>query len=190
MIIIDFSQRLRALGQALELLNVDRFCMEPDGDDFLVRANAIVPVANSIEPPLEANILQHVWGGLPGQRSAQLALDLSVAAPIVTRLDLRYTSADIDRLDREGRARRMNPQRIADPGSLSQLLRTIGAYINRKPARLVKISQEGTSAIVDYQTFFGSRNREVLTAADLYDFWFEMYMRRENGKADWFHFLA
>jgi hypothetical protein len=182
--VIDFSQRLRALGQALELLNVDAFYMEPDGDDFLVRANAIVPVANSVEPALEANILQHVWGVLPGRRSVELGLNLSVA-PRVTRLDLRYTATDIDRVERKGWARRMNPRGIADPGSLSQLLRTIGAYIDRKPARLVKISQERTSAIVDYQTFFGSRSREVLTVADLYDFWFEMYMRRESRKADW-----
>jgi hypothetical protein len=185
--VIDVSQRLRALGQALELLNVDGFYMEPDGDDFLVRGNAILPVANSTEPTIEANILQHVWGVLPGRRSVELGLNLSVAPPKVIRLDLRYTPTDIDRLEREGWARRMNPRGVADPGSLSQLLRTIGAYINRKTARLVKISQEGTSAIVDYQTFFGSRSREVLTVADLYDFWLEMYIRRESRKADWLH---
>ena len=188
MIVTDFSQRLRALGQALELLKVDEFDMEPDGDDFLVRGKTIVPVTNAVEPPLDASILQHVWGVLPGQRSVELGLNLSVAPRRVTRLDLRYTPKDIDRLEREGWARRMNLQRIADPDSLSQLLRTIGAYINRKSAHLVKISQEGKSSIVDYQTFFGSRSREALTVADLYDFWFEMYTRRKSHKADWFDF--
>src|ERR687892_2875266 len=101
MIVTDFSQRLRALGQALELLQVDEFDMEPDGDDFLVRGKAIVAVTNSIETPLDAGILQHVWGVLPGQRSVELGLNLSVAPRRVTRLDLRYTPKDIDRLERE-----------------------------------------------------------------------------------------
>lgn len=188
--VTDFSQRLRALGQALEALNVSAFEVEPDGGDFLVRGDAVVPVPNSIEPPFEANLVREMWGALPGQRVSASGLYVPVTPLTVNRLELRYTVDDIERLEREGQGRRRDPGGAVDPGSVSQLLRTIGAYVNRKPARLVRISQEGKSAIVAYQTFFGSRNRETLSVADLYDFWIEMYMRRCQGKADSFRLTS
>jgi hypothetical protein len=36
----NYTQALRAIGQALELLKVESFDMEPQGEDFLVWGNA------------------------------------------------------------------------------------------------------------------------------------------------------
>jgi hypothetical protein len=181
----NYSQLLRALGQALELLNVSEFDVEPDGDDLLVRGKAIVPVTNSIELPPEKNIVRDVWDLLPGQRTLELGLNIPAKPLSVTGLDLRYTPSDINRLEREGQSRRMNFQQTVDPATLSQLLRTVGAYINQQPARLVKISQKGALVLVQYQTLLGSRGREAFTLAELYDFWVKMCTRRADRKAGW-----
>jgi hypothetical protein len=69
---------------------------------------------------------------------------------------------------------------MADPTSLSQLLRCIGAYLTQKVARLQKLSWEGDSLSVEYETSLGSRIQETLAASDLYDLWVRMYLQRAS----------
>jgi hypothetical protein len=101
----------------------------------------------------------------------------------LTRLDLRYTPRDVDRLEQEGQAKRMNSRALADAGSLSQLLRTIGDYVGQKRARLLKISWNGTSIVLLYETSLGRLANEELTVSDLYDVWVRMYMKRADRNA-------
>src|SRR5205823_2583504 len=132
----NYAQPLRAIDQALELLNDESFDMEPDGEDFLVRGKATLP-GNSPEQPSEEDKVRHIWGVLPRQRT--LESGMNVPRPVtVTQLELRYTPKDVDRLESEGRAKRMDPRRIPDAGSLSQLFRTIGAYIGQKRQNILR----------------------------------------------------
>src|SRR5207244_5655933 len=98
----------------------------------------------------------------------------------VTQFELRYTPKDVDRLESEGRAKRMDPRRIPDAGSLLQLFRTIGAYIGQKCARFLKVSWNGNSIVLLYETSSGRLNDEVLTVSDLYDVSVRMYMKRAD----------
>jgi hypothetical protein len=166
-----YTQPLRAIGQALELLKVDSFDMQPEGEDFLVRGKTSIPEQPSVEDKLRL-----IWGALPKER----ALESGMKPATVTRLDLRYTPKDVERLEQEGQAKRMNARAIADANSLSQLLRTIGAYIGLKRARLLKMSWNGITITLIYETSSGRLTDEELTVSDLYDVWVRMYMKRAD----------
>jgi hypothetical protein len=67
---------------------------------------------------------------------------------------------------------------MADAASLSQVLRTVGAYVNEKRARLLKVSRDGEPVRVEYETSSGAKLEEVFAVSDLYDFWVRMYLKR------------
>jgi hypothetical protein len=165
---MGYAQLLRAIGQALETLNIQSFEMEPVGDDFFVRGN--VPVTSR-------QLRQTIWGKFPsenGEKREDNATELKVDSPV----ELLYELKDIERLEEEGRSRRINPHGTANPTSLSQVLRCIGAYLNQKRARLLKLSREAESVLVEYETSLGTNMKEMLSASELYDLWVRMYLQR------------
>jgi hypothetical protein len=170
-----YTQPLRAIGQALELLKLESFDMEPEGEDFLVRGKTSIPEQPSVEDKLRL-----IWGALPKERALESGMNPLSKPVTVTRLDLRYTPRDVDRLEQEGQAKRMNSRAIADANSLSQLLRTIGAYMGQKRARLLKMSWNGATITLIYETSSGRLTDEELTVSDLYDVWVRMYMKRAD----------
>ncbi len=103
-------------------------------------------------------------------------------------LELRYTSEDIGRLERQGRARRSDPSRTPDLMTLSQALRAIGEYVDRKDCRLVRVSRQVPSGTVpllsiEYQTGTRDRKKEEIRASSLYDLSVRMYKQRDTGRA-------
>ena len=87
----------------------------------------------------------------------------------------------MDRLEQQGKAKRQNVASVPDVASLSQLLRTIGAYVEEKQARLVKIARYGESLAIEYDTPGGERREETVSAASLYEFWAQLYVQRSKG---------
>lgn len=177
---MGYAQPLRALGQALEVLNMQDFEVEPVGDDFYVRGN--LPAATNralLGRGGSADELRAIWGAMPGEEnessggSARSNLSL-----LSSRVELCYTAQDIDRLEAVGRARRGHSRQTAEAYSVSQILRSMGAYLNQKRARLCKLSREIDCVVVEYETTLGSRMKETLAAKDLYDLWVRMYLQR------------
>jgi hypothetical protein len=168
-----YAQPLRAIGQALETLNVQSFEMEPVGDDFFVRGNIPVTSLATYE-----KLRRTIWGKFPSEngekREDGSATELKIDSPV----ELLYELKDIERLEEQGRSRRINPHGTANPSSLSQVLRCIGAYLNQKRARLLKLSREADSVLVEYETSLGTNMKEMLSPAELYDLWVRMYMQR------------
>lgn len=92
--------------------------------------------------------------------------------------ELRYTPEDVDRLEREGQARRHNPNGMADGHSMAELLRAAGDYVDWKDGRLLGISWQVQSVSIVYETVQGRRKLDVLTIPSMYDFWLAMFLRR------------
>jgi len=172
---LNFSQSLRAIGQALEILKIDTFEMENEGDDYLVRGDALS--RGSIERGVAEGMVEYVWGIVPGRAPLHTTNETSRATPR-TPVDLCYTSEDLNRLEQEGQAKRSATSGIASVDDLPQLLRTTGAYLDQKGARLLKLTREGESLVVQYEAASGQRHQETISSSNLYDFWVEMCMKR------------
>jgi len=175
---IGYAQPLRAIGQALETLNLTTFEIEPTGDDFYVRGILAAAHSALVEDGLTPEKLSTVWGSLPPREQENADSEATAATPVLTPIELQYSPKDVDRLEQEGEARRTDMHRVPDTASLSQVLRCIGAYLNQKPARLIKLIRELDRVTIEYETSLGTGLRETFAASALYDLWVRMYMQR------------
>jgi|SRR2546426_2463244 len=105
------------------------------------------------------------------------------------RLELRYAPKDIGRLERQGRARRSDPSRIPDFSTLSQVLRAIGHYVDRKDGHLIGVSKKAPSLgvrvlSVQYKTAMGRLTKEEFSASNIQALCVRMYKRREERGRD------
>lgn len=154
-----YAQTLRAIGQALETLNLGDFIIESDGEGYRV-TGAMSMVKNARDP----------W---------------TVSAPIgrATAMKLSYSRSDVERLEREGRIRRASVHGTSDSARLSQALRVIGNYLTQKSSRLLRVSRKGGCFEVDYESSLGSRYRDQFSVADIYDLWVRFYLQRSMRTA-------
>ena len=177
-ITIDYAQPLRAIGQAREILKMESFELEPDGDDFVVRGKV---TARGGDADVQSAESQNLRFNGEGERNVEAPDAEPVAtSAIVNQLDLCYTLKDVDRLEQKGRARRGEAPAVAQTPSLSHLLRTIGAYLEEKPARLVKIAKHAESVTVAYETLSAIRFEEKLDRATLRDWETQMFIKRAS----------
>ena len=156
-LISGYAQTLRAIGQALETLDIGDFNFEPDGDNYLVN-------------------------GTSSGKRRRISQAVDPIAP-VSAIEVSYSPGDVERLEHEGRNQRANVHGTTDSSRLSQALRVIGSYLSQKYSRLLRISRTGESFEVQYQSSLGSRFSEKFSAADLYDLWVRFYMQRSMRAA-------
>jgi hypothetical protein len=161
----EYSQGLRAIGQALEARNIQAFEIEPSGDELIVRE--IVPAMAQ-----------------PGVSGAAPANTASAPVEQNRRIELRYSLHAIDLLEDAGRRRRGASGKPTDASSRSQILRCIGGYLEQKYARLLKISRAHEVVAVEYETSLGSLMKETFGVGDLYDLWVRMYLQRQGRTSD------
>jgi hypothetical protein len=171
-----YAQPLRAIGQALEILKIEGFEMEMSGADFFVRGNVPLAHCKLLIDQCSAEQLRTIWGSLP--RQGDVGNNRGSEPSNASRIELCYTKEDVERLDEDGRSRRGKSESVGDGRSLSQILRSIGAYLNQKRARLSKITRESDNLVVEYETSVGSKMKETLASRDLYDLWVRMYLQR------------
>ena len=159
--IFSNSQSLRAIGQSLEFLSISSFEVERQRDNFRVRI-AGDETANEKQRGRKFFdlIADVVWG----------ACDFDTLPRQAGRLmgPLDYGSADIIRLDTQGALRRGNVNAFTDNRTLSQALRLVGDYLDRKKARAYTVSMAGQSLSLIYQTSKGDESRETFNSENLY----------------------
>jgi hypothetical protein len=171
---IGYAQMLRAIGQALEVIQIQEFEIELAGEDILVRG--ATPSAHHAHKPgqVSPDQLQAVWGAVPNLAAKQ-------AERSFADMELCYSRSDIDRLEAEGRARRGTSSAPADASRLlSQALRGIGGYLDHKRASLSKLRRDHESMAAEYQTSAGTPMRETFAPKDIYDLWVRMYLQRAD----------
>jgi hypothetical protein len=103
--------------------------------------------------------------------------------PAVTPLVLEYSLDDIAELDLRGEENRSPASQPVDFCKLSQMLRTVGGYLDQKKATLLRISNNespGKDMIFrfEYETSEGERVTEDRTQAELYDIGVHLYKQR------------
>ena len=176
----DYARHLRAIGQDLENLHLRAFNLECTGSAYLVwvRSDEQSESGNPLFR-ISRNRLQKLWRNkIPPRVLGQEEPYQLPSAETGRRL--RYSVAELDRIEREQRARRRQQSGTADGHSLSQLLRTIGDLAGRKNERLLGVSWQELSVSMVVETPEGRKEIDVFRPDNLYDQWVKMYLRRDN----------
>lgn len=171
-----YEQILRTVGQALEKGNFQSFEITPAENGFRIRGI----VAGLVEASVASSSAGRV-GSLLNKSSNQSNGDetMSLATEAAkSPVEIRLTVEDIQQLEVDGRARRVDGQLMANAASLSQVLRCLGAYLNQKRARLLRLTRDGETVSLEYETSLGSQIKEGFSATGLYDMWVRRYMQR------------
>jgi hypothetical protein len=152
-----YAKALRAIGQALEALEVDVFQLTCEGENYLVRSR----------PRTIKNKWRQILHYLFPKRFPPVGL-------------LIYTPDDIERLEQEGRSRRRNAG--TDPNTLTQALRVVGFHVDQKNGRLVELSKSHEWIKIRYDTAPDRCNTEEFNLFSLYTLFMEMYVKRRDGR--------
>ena len=176
----DYARHLRAIGQELEALHLNQFNLEFTGDAYLVWVKSGDQAENT-KPLLRIskNRLQKLWRNRTPPRTVGHEEAFAISDSETGRR-LRYSTQDLDRIEREQRARRRHPSGSADGHSLSQLLRTVGDLVGQRSERLLGIAWQELSVGVVVETPQGRKEIDVFRPDNLYDLWVRMYLKRNN----------
>ncbi len=148
-----YAKPLRAIGLDLEKLHVQKFEMESDGNDYIVRTM------------VEADQVNH-----------------DAATPSYKTLEHRYTPEDLNQMEREGQAKRHDLNQMPNARSISQVLRTTGAYVNDTSSRLLRVIWQNQSVRIMYETALGDQTVDEIEISSLYDFCMHMYLHRDKSR--------
>jgi hypothetical protein len=182
------TQTLRCIGQDLERFStIKDIAIESSAGEYIVRLTVNSPTKQ------QAPWLESLENGLRKMRRTgtkrKPADEQQAEAPGGSRsFQLRYTSKDIDFLEREGIAKRRNPRGTPDFLSLSHILRTAAAQVEKKNGQLIKItrhfqSENIQSLVIKFKSYNGEEREEQYIGADIYNLCVHWYKQR-NGGAD------
>jgi hypothetical protein len=155
---MPYAESLRAIGQSLEMVHVESFRLEKDGDSYVVRSEALTPT--------------RLW--ILSNSLAENVKDSPPPDPKTTQLTVGegwfcYRPPDIARLDAQERRKRQNHDFTQIPQkTLAQLLRTLGEYLDSKEATTFYISCAPDSMSVDYQMPAGISERKDFSVERLH----------------------
>jgi len=176
----DYARHLRAIGQDLENLQLSSFNLEYVGDSYLVWVKEN-DQGESVDPlfRISKNRLQKLWRNKTPARPLghEELFPLSASR---TGIRLRYSVQELDRIEKEQRARRRQQSGNADGHRLSQLLRTIGDLVRQRGERLLGIAWQELSVSIVVETPHGQKEIDVFRPDNLYDLWVRMYLKRDN----------
>jgi hypothetical protein len=172
-----YSQPLRVIGFALEVIEVDAFKITYDAPNFVVKLGSRKRSELPLRRTRKSTVCQVFHPMYPSGRSNSSS-----------DVELIYTPEHLERLDNEGLLRRRGSGEL-DPNSLAQSLRALGAYLECKGARLIRISKHGPFTSIEYDSSQDGRTREQFMPSALYALFVRMYVkssdpRRETYKQD------
>jgi hypothetical protein len=109
--------------------------------------------------------------------------------PCSTPLTLEYSWREIHELNRERGQKRAKIPANGDFFTLTQILRAIGAYIDKRGGRLLRLSNNDSSASdlvfrIEYESADGSRVVEERNGAAIYDMCVRMYKLRGKARGE------
>jgi hypothetical protein len=151
----SYALALRAIGQSLEAQQTRDFDLSAIETGFVVHEN-------------KPRYLK--WRTIRRHRKGK-ALDLS---------DVHYSVDDIARLDQSGRERRQTPAQTPDFYLLSQTLRTVGGFVDRRGFRLLELSRRGSKLTLRLEQPGGCSLLESYTLPALHNFFIGMFFDRQK----------
>jgi hypothetical protein len=145
-----YNHDLRAVGQALEAQGISTF-------ELKVQTGRYVVSGTPEKPATLMAALRH-W-----RRGPRVLI---------------YSAQDIVMLDKKGRERRTANGQLPDFYNVSNVLRTVGAYLDVRNARLLEIQKRPLTLTLMYQATAGHPMVEDRTIASFYKIFTEMHASR------------
>lgn len=153
----SYNHELRAIGQALETQGISTFELKAQEGRYVV--------SGAPEKPESLVAALRHWRRNSWQRGPRT---------------VTYTSLDIHTLKKKGQARRAANGQVPDFYNVSNILRTVGAYLDVKNASLLEIQKRPLTLTLMYQTTGGHPFIEDRTIASFYQTFTELHGRRSR----------
>jgi hypothetical protein len=153
-----YNRSLRAIGQVLETHQLNAFDLTRKDKFYLVRGQ---PEGGTV---LQA--LLRKW-----ERQSRKGKGF---------FEQKYDPQDIELLQRQGRAKRQGGRRLPDFYRLPNVLRTVGAYLDMKNARLLQVSKQDLNLTILYETKEGHPELEERTIASFYNLFLHLHQSRQR----------
>ncbi|HYY25157.1 MAG TPA: hypothetical protein VE689_06680 [Candidatus Udaeobacter sp.] len=153
---MSYDQQLRVIGQSLESKRISVFELKNHGDWYMVHG----------APEKNTSLIARFRQWTEKIRGQSLGSHHS------------YTLADLQRFEREGKLQRIKANRLPDFYSLSNMLRTVGSYLERKNGELLEIHKRPLSLTILYQNRNGHPDLEERSIASFYNLFIELYGKR------------
>jgi hypothetical protein len=151
----SYDKDLRAIGQALEVRGITTFELKNQAGRYVVQGAGEKPAS------VFANVRRWLQGGEKEDSTS-----------------ISYTVQDIEKIDQEGKKRRVRGGRLPDFYSLSNTLRTLGGYLSSKDAQLLELHIRPLTVTLLYQNNDGHPQMEDRTIASFFDVFTEMHSKR------------
>ncbi len=150
-----YGEDLRSIGQALEARDIIDFELKRLADLYVIQGM-----------PEQGSLRSSVRQWLSGLRSG------SATDPI------SFGPVDVEELSQAGRAKRSNREQLTNFRTVSNILRTIGAFLDAGEHELVEIQKRRISITLSYRDKVGQEHKEDRTISSFYNFFLELYGKR------------
>ena len=151
-----YDEDLRAIGQALEARDIRVFELQHLTEQYVVQGM-------SEQTGLLRSKVRQWLGQLRGDSNAE---------------SLTLGLADVEKLSQAGRARRSKPGQLTNFHTVSNTLRTIGAYLDSKDVELVELHKRPITVTLSYRDKVGQEHKEDRTIVSFYNFFIELCGKR------------
>jgi hypothetical protein len=153
-----YVEELRAIGQMLAARNISDFELKHVGSGYFIQ-----------------DLHEHTASWTSRIRNWLHGVPYSARAESLT-----LEPAEIERLSAEGRARRNQAGQLTQFRELSNILRTIGAYLDSQQAELVELQKRPISITLQYRDKSGRQETEDRPVTSFYKFFLELYDNRRE----------
>lgn len=176
---MNYSKILRVIGQRLEPLRPETYEVVCYGNCYLVRCRVKEDSQGKKEEEKKVRGLAaflRLWrepenpgiGEKPDQGTSM-------------NVEFLYSLDELNHENEEHKEPRRDANAMPDPYSLSNTLRSVGEFLDRKPdIKLLFASNHGQEVVILYETKHDDRNLEHYPISALYEFQVKEYIKRKK----------
>jgi hypothetical protein len=175
---MNYSRILRVVGQRLEPLRPETYEVVCYGNCYLVRCRVKEDSQGNKEEEKKVRGLAaflRLW-----REPENPGIGEKPSEGTSMNVEFLYSLEDLNHEDEEHKEPRRDANAMPDPYSLSNTLRSVGEFLDRKPdLKLLFASNHGQEVVILYETKHGDRNLEQYPISALYEFQVKQYVKRK-----------
>lgn len=176
---MNYSRILRVVGQKLEPLRPETYEVVCYSNCYLVRCRVKEDSQRSKEEEKKVRGLAAFLRLWREPESPSIAEKPNERTSM--NVEFLYSLEELSRQDEERQGPRRGANEMPDPYSLSNTLRAVGAFLDRKPdIKLLFASNRGQEIVILYETKQGVRSLEEYPISAIYEFWVKEYVKRKK----------